>query len=242
MEYQTGSYPSVEIPLARSLSIQPFWGNIALKVYVALEWHGDVASARAAMDELPATVLQTDFGAWMAYLVFSYQRKPDEWLRFSKGIRRDWIQSNGRTGPIAAYNGLALRMEGRNDAAYIEWQTALKLVEHGLAEQQADAGLLQWKGELLTDLGDFPEAKRALKQAEELSGTLRDRDRLEINLRISEGELEAAMDILDAQPRIPAAVLRLDPFYDPLRDNPRFQSLLARAEADPRRSPLAPKN
>jgi tetratricopeptide (TPR) repeat protein len=242
IEYQIGSYSAVEKPLARSLAIQPFWGNLALKVFVALEWHGDVASAKAAMDELPATVLQTDFGAWLAFSVFSYQRRPDEWLKFSKGIRRDWIQSNSRSGPVAAYNGLALRMEGRNDAARIEWQTALKLVEHVLAEQPADAGLLQWKGELLTDLGDYPEAERALNQAKELSEKLQDRDRVDLNLRIAEGQWDAAMDILNAQSHIPAGELRLDPFYDPLRDNPRFRSLLARAEADPKRSPLAPKN
>ncbi len=146
IEYRNASPSAAETSLARSLAIQPFWGNLGLKVYISLFWHGDLASARAAMEELPATVLQTDFGASIAFLVFNYQRKPDEWLKFSRGIRRDWIQSNGRTGPIAAYNGLAQRMAGRNEAARIEWQTALKLVEHGLADRPADVDLLSWKG------------------------------------------------------------------------------------------------
>jgi tetratricopeptide (TPR) repeat protein len=242
VEYQVGNYSAIEMPLSRSLAVQPFWGNLSLKVFVALEWDGDLASARATMDALPATVLQTDFGAWIAWCVFNFERNPEEWLKFSKGVRRDWIQSNGRTGPIAAYNGLAQKMEGHNDAARIEWQTALRLVEQGLAEQPADAGLLQWKGELLTYLGDYSEAERALNQAHELSGKLTDRNRTDLGLRIAEGQGDAAMDILDGLTRITAAALRLDPFYDPLRANPRFRSLLARAQADPERSPQAAKN
>jgi tetratricopeptide (TPR) repeat protein len=237
IEYQTGSYSAAETPLARSLAIQPFWGNLSLKVFISLFWHGDLASARAAVDELPATVLQSDFGASIAFEVFTFQRKPDDWLKFSRGIRRDWIQSNGNTGPIAVYNGLAQEMAGRVDAARIEWRTALNLVEHGLADQPSDAGLLQSKGELLTYLGDYVEAKKALSQAEELSG--RHLDRSELDLEIAEGQLDAAMDSLELRQDFTAAELRLAPGLDPLRNTPRFKSLLARAEADPKRSPLS---
>lgn len=128
-------------------------------------------------------------------------------------------------------------MAGRDDAARIEWQTALKLVERGLADQPADAGLLRCKGELLTYLGDYDEAQKALNQAEELSG--RRRSRLNMNLRIAEGQLDAVMDTLESQHFNTAAELRLDPHFDPLRGLPRFKSLLARAEADPKRSPRA---
>jgi len=240
MDYRVGSFSSIGKPLARSLAIQPFWGNLGLKVLVSLDWLGDPAAARAAMDEIPATVLQSDFGASIAFFVFSYQRKPDDWLKFSKGIRRDWIQSNNGTGPIAAYNGLAQKMAGRNEAARIEWQAALKLVEHGLADQPTEAGLLRSKGGLLTNLGDFAEAEKALHQAEELSGSRA--KRLDLNLRIAEGQLDAAMDILDSQHYVTAADLRLDPDYDPLRNLPRFKSLLAQAEADPKRSPQGPED
>ncbi len=236
-EYQMGSISAAEMPLARSLAIQPFWGTLGLKVFISLFWHGDPASARGAIDEIPATDLQTDFGAAMAFTVFNYQRKPDDWLKFSKGIRRDWIQSNNSAGPVATLNGLAQKMAGRDDAARIEWQTALKLVERGLSDQPSDAGLLRCKGELLIYLGDYAEAQKALNQAEELSG--RKQDRFELILRIAEGQLDAAMDTLDSQQYVSAAVLRLDPIYDPLRNTPRFTSLLARAEADPKRSPKA---
>jgi len=239
IEYFGDSYSAAETALARSIAIRPYWGNLGLKITIALIWYGDLASARAAMDQIPAEVMQSDFGASIALSVLSYQRKPDEWLKFSRGIRRDWIQSNGRTGPIAAYNGLAQRMAGRDDAARIEWQAALKLVEHGLADQPADAGLLEWKAQLLAYLGDYAEAEKALHQAKELSGT--QLDRLELNLKIAEGQFEAAAETLDSQDYYTAAELRLDPDFDPLRNLPRFKSLIARAEADPKKAPQGPK-
>lgn len=238
LEYVNGSWSAINAPLARSLAIQPFWGNLGLKVNFSILWLGDLASARAAMDELPATVLQTDFGASVAYRVFYWQRKPDEWLKFSKGIGRDWLNSNGLSGPIAVYNGIAQRMAGRNEAARIEWQTALKLVEHGLADQPADAGLLYWKGRLLAYLDDFAESEKALNQSAEVSGM---KPNL-LWLRIAEGQVDAAMDILETRQYLTAADLRLDPEYDPLRNSPRFKSLLAQAEADPKRSPQNPKS
>jgi len=238
IEYHTDSWSAVEKPLERSLAIQPFWGNLGLKVYFSLYWRGDVASARAAMDQLPVTALQTDFGAALADLVFTYQRKPDEWLKFSNGIGRDWFRSNSLNGPVAAYNGFAQKMAGRNEAARIEWQTALKQVEHGLADWPASKGLLRWKGRLLAYLGDYGEAEKALKLAADFSGKQPDL----LELRIEEGKLDAAMGILESDRSYTAAILRLDPFFDPLRNTPRFKSLLAQAEADPKRSPQAPSS
>jgi tetratricopeptide (TPR) repeat protein len=237
LELMVGSYSAVEAPLKRSLAIQPYWGNLGLKATLSADWEGDLASARAALDELPAAVMQRDFGAGMAFYVFLLQRKPDDWLRFSKGVRRDWLQSNNDVaGPIALFNGWAQEMAGRDEAARIEWQTALKTTEHRMADQPTDPYLLTSKGWVLTFLGDYAEAEKALKLAAEFSGKKPDL----LELRIAEGQLDAAMDILESRPHETAATLRLSPQFDPLRNTPRFKALLARAEADPKRSPQPP--
>ena len=103
----------------------------------------------------------------------------------------------------AAYNGLALKTAGRIDAARIEWQSALKLVERGLADQPSDVDLLQWKARLLAYLGDYADADKALHQAEELSG--RHLDRLELDLKIAEGQLDVVMDVLDSRQYVSTA-------------------------------------
>jgi serine/threonine protein kinase/tetratricopeptide (TPR) repeat protein len=54
------------------------------------------------------------------------------------------------------------------------------------------------------------------------------------------GEYEAAIDQLEILFSVPSLIsvhaLRLDPIWDPLRDNPRFQRLLERYSVDPRES------
>ncbi|HEY1849346.1 MAG TPA: hypothetical protein VGG37_09075, partial [Opitutaceae bacterium] len=99
--------------------------------------------------------------------------------------------------------------------------------------------LLKWKGDLLTRLGDYAGAEKALNQAAELSGSPSPGS--ELNLKIAEGQLDAAMDILETMQYLTAAELRLEPDYDPLRGLPRFKSLLERAQSDPNRAPQAPK-
>jgi thioredoxin-like negative regulator of GroEL len=105
-----------------------------------------------------------------------------------------------------------------------------------MADQPTDPYLLTSKGWVLTFLGDYAEAEKALKLAAEFSGKKPDL----LELRIAEGQLDAAMDILESRPHETAATLRLSPQFDPLRNTPRFKALLARAEADPKRSPQPP--
>ena len=48
------------------------------------------------------------------------------------------------------------------------------------------------------------------------------------------GNHEAAVDLLEELIAIPGSltvnVLKLDPYYDPLRDNPRFQALIEKGD------------
>ena len=117
------------------------------------------------------------------------------------------------------------------------------MVEHRLTEEPTSAPLLGCKGELLTCLGNFPDAEKNLQLEADVSGT-QDWDNL-LALRIAQGRMDAAMDIMEkeisrSQFATPAD-LRLEPDYDPLRDNPRFKALLARLDADPGKSPTAPR-
>lgn len=230
-----------EALIDRSLAIQQYWGNLSVKAAIAQYWLGDMASAKAAMDRIPLPVMQTDWGVGRAFELYYCLRKPDEWLDFIRGIPRDWIDSSMFDGPTAWQIELALHQAGRNEAADIEWQSALKLVEHRLADQPTSGDLLSWKGKLLTRLGEYAEAEKFLKLANDVDGNERFYDL--VDLKIAEGKPDAAMDLMEHEPDylFSAAYMSLNPDWDPLRNNPRFRALLARFEADPRRSPNAPK-
>jgi tetratricopeptide (TPR) repeat protein len=243
VEVMLGSWSAAEAAAQRSVAIQPYWENLVSKAITAVYYRGDLASAKAAMDDMPASVIQTDYGVSMASWVFYLRREPDNMLRFLQGVPRDWIHSAIYDGPTAYLIGEAQKMAGRNDAARIEWQAALQLVEHRLTEEPTSAPLLGCKGELLTCLGNFPDAEKNLQLEADVSGT-QDWDNL-LALRIAQGRMDAAMDIMEkeisrSQFATPAD-LRLEPDYDPLRDNPRFKALLARLDADPGKSPTAPR-
>ncbi len=226
LEWTQHAFASVDEPLDRSIAIQPFWGNLGLKVLMSLRWHGDLASARAALDKIPVSLMQTDYGASTAFLVYTWQRKPEEWLKFREGVRRDWIQSNGLDGPVAYLDGMALQMAGRKGAAQLEWESALKLVDQRLAGQPTSGLFLAWRVDLLTLLGRTTEAEKYLRLSEEVNGgrNMASRDRL----LIAEGNTDAVLDSYENAERstqFTAAALRLDPVYDPPQDEPALQGI-----------------
>jgi tetratricopeptide (TPR) repeat protein len=237
-EGAAGSVWAVGEPLKRSIAAQPFWGNLVLKVGLDYAWYGDLDDAKATLEQIPASV-QADYGLGTACLTYYFRREPDKILKLLRGVPRDWLHSPGFDGPTAFWIAEAEKQAGRNDAARIEWESALALVEHRLTDQPASADLLHWKAKILRSLGKYDEAEKGFRQAAELTGERPDL----LILKIDEGQMDAAMDILEHETNawVNAAVLRLDPYLDPLRDNPRFKALLARSEADPERSPNAPK-
>jgi TolB-like protein/Flp pilus assembly protein TadD len=239
VERQSGSWPSAEKDIDRSLAIQPCWQNLSEKMEIALLWRGDLDAAKDALDRIPSSIKQTDFMVPDVYTVYWYRHEPDKALEFLSDIPRDWI--TGYDGPTGFLMGQAHQMAGRNDAARIDWQTALKLVEHRLVDQPTSARLLHWKGKLLLCLGEIADAEKTIQLEADVSGSP-DWDLLS-DLKGAKGQGDAALDIVEQGfgPEITAAVLRLDPEFDSQRSSPHFKALLAQAEADPKRSPNAPQ-
>jgi hypothetical protein len=232
---------AAEALLSRSLAVEEYWDSLGMKILLSLYWRGDAASAKAALDKIPLSVLQTDWGVGMACKVYDSLRQPEEWLVFLKGVPRPWIHATTFDGPVGWCIGQALQEAGRKDAARMEWQKALKLVEAKLSDQPTSADLLGWKAQLLIDLGEYAEAENGITLKGEVEGS--EDVLLLATLRMGEGKLDAAMDLLEAhQDEIfSAALLRVDSHFAPLRDFPRFKALLGRLDADPKMSPNAPQ-
>ncbi len=232
-----------EAAIRRSLAIRPLKGAVEWIVTIDLRWKGDLDAAGADLESIPASILQTDYLVWDVYSVYYWRREPDKLLNYLQGIPRDWIHAPVFNAPTSMLIGNAQWLAGRKDAARAEWRKALELVEQRLAEHPTDALQEDQKGMLLGYLGEYAEAEKSMQLAADMTGQEAFDWGDLMQLKMAEGQLDAAMEILAKHiaPTSTAASMRVSPGYDRLRGSPRFKAILAQAEADPTRSPNAPK-
>ena len=227
----------------RSISLQPFWGNLGLKTLLALTWQGDPALAQATIGRMPASALQEDIGATLAIEVSQWQRAPATTLRILAGLPRDWLHSNSFDGPTALLAGEARLAAHQPEAAQGDLRRALNLIDQRLTDDPNNAHLLGLKAETLHELGLPAQAEgiyHLLREVQDSPPDLALQALFEPAAAVA--RLQAGVGQPPASPATTAAALRLDPRYDPLRGDSHFAAILARAEADPRRSPAAPQN
>jgi hypothetical protein len=221
----------------RSIAAEPSASNLSRKLETLTSWIGDLDAADKLVKEAPSSIVQSDPMIALIFRLYYFRREPEKALEYMNGFSRDWFVS-GDDGPMGYFKGQAHMMAGRKDVARIEWQGALKLVEERLAANPTSRHLLAVKARLLIFLGEYAEAENVL-QLDSEAGEFTDWA-CTFTLRVAEGRLDEAMDI--AQQRLKdymhsATLLRLDPQFDPLRNNAKFKAELARAEADPDRAP-----
>lgn len=229
-----GRWAEADSALDRSIAVQPFTGNVGLKVILATRWRGDGDLALATLDKLPPSMLIDDRGLSIAVAVYRWRREPDRLLELMSRIPRDWTTQ----GPTAALTGDAHALLGQPAAAKNDWQRALVLVDERLAQAPNDPTLLGWRGYLLDALGEKIAAAKVMSLLGEIAapplrfGILTRYDR---RSRMSSAEnmldaVEAGVRSLQSLFYTPAS-LRFDPAYDNVRATPRFQAALALAEA-----------
>jgi tetratricopeptide (TPR) repeat protein len=216
----------------KSVAVQPFWHNLGLKAQLAAVWLGDRDLALATAQQLKSAVRQEDWAVALFNNIYHVRREPKELLKFLNSIQREWISSNAFTGPKVALTGWAREADGDIELARRDYRRALDLIGKQLGADANNGRLLALKAVLLASCGDEAEARKIYELHRRLG--------LPRTFALWRFEpVDTQLDRLEANPP-PAAELRLDPSYDPLRTHPRFAVILAKAEADPRKSPFAP--
>ena len=232
-----------EAEIDQALSAERAVKFLLWKSYLLLIWHGDVEGSMRMYAEVPPSMLLEDFPAGASYFAHLCAHDYEGAISALRSIPHDYIESGALTGPTGLYIGYALARQGKSAAAESEWRAALDVVTRRLANQPNDGSLIMFQAFLEKSLSHKAEAERLWRTLRELDEGITPwwEDyivRLEF---LPDNEAIDYLAELAKRGYTPglAGSLRLSPFVDRLRSNPRFIALLATSDADPRLSPKA---
>lgn len=219
---------------AKALSDNNHPPALMLNSMLQLQWTGDLDAALTFLDRLPVHARWEDWMLAQRVRTLMWRGEPDEVLGFMSRFTRDWVDSQIFDGPKAWLTAEARRTMGLEMAAKQDYERALQLVEARFEEQHQEPNLLTHRILILHRLGRLDEAREAYELQQQLGfGWLAEWALFEPE-RVYP-EIESTFEAPDFW-RTAATLRHLD-WYEPVRDTPEFQALLARAEASPAHTP-----
>jgi TolB-like protein len=238
--YQLGRIEEAEELVARWLPSRPNGRILLFDVHFKMWWRGDLVGAATAIERWPAWLFLEDRGVQSAGLLWHWKRDGERLLRTANGFLRDYVRVSMFTGPRAVLRAWALELLARPEQARAEWQNAVRVADRELEEFPGEAKARYWKAWALTRLDQKAEAESLLRLLEEDPAALQSLNLATgglVGLQIQLGQFDRALEALDANDRragpiprrITKAQLALSPVFDPLRNDPRFQALMAAA-------------
>ena len=236
--YIMRSYNEAKDQLERYIALFPdsHWGHFFIMM-LYLSWDGSTERAQRTFDAafgktdlLRFLLASWDFDDAMVLRIFSDPL--DEAL-----FRWTLVASPDDSAAHYLAKADASTRRGRADLALAYHDSARVVLERRL-ELRPDNGRDNGRlGLAYAGLGRFDDAKRAGERAVELSaGVFKDSFTVPSLARIYVliGDYDAAVDRLEQVLSVPSIIsvplLRFDPVWAPLRDDPRFQTLLAEYE------------
>ncbi len=210
---------------------------------ILIDGFGDLTGARKVLEEGTRRPPDTFHGGqyvgkgdfWRTTL---YERRYDSALVCASFQRFGWPSSERfvRLGTTLFVRGDINGARSQFDSARAIWEKRMKLGGYSLVWLPARLGyVLAGAGKSEEGIGHLQEAMEASSKGATIDlYTRQDVEEMLATAYIFAGKYSEAINLLDDLLRKPGTVtvwkLRLNPLYDPLRSNARFQKLVARAE------------
>jgi tetratricopeptide (TPR) repeat protein len=232
------NFEAAEKIVDRVIAIAPeSFDAVALKGYLAMSWKGDLKTAEEQFSSIPPETDPTGVMTWARFWVLLLQREFPEALAVVQRFPGETlITETTAPAPKSFLKGIVHSLQGDEATAQTEFDEARVISEKLLREAPEDPARHAQHGLILAALGQKQDAIAEGKRAVELlpeSQDAFDGPRCTAALAqiyASTGESDEAFRLLDHLLGIPNGIeiplLKLDPIWDPLRKDPRFQALI----------------
>jgi tetratricopeptide (TPR) repeat protein len=240
--FSRSKFPEAEQCIRESVALVPSANSVSGLGMLQLTARGDAAGAVATMAAVPVASRNDHRVVWVTAFAQLEARQPDEALKTLDRLSADYIQDNWFTGPKAYWVGRAHAQAGRPEAARLAFESGLELVTARLKGQPGSFTLHFVHAELLAWLGRTEEALaegRLLMELRQPYNNYWFTNRARIFALL--GRADEAVPLLrelvldrggkDWGWPLTPALLRLDPLWDKIRGDARFQDLLTEADA-----------
>jgi TolB-like protein/Flp pilus assembly protein TadD len=222
----------------RVVAAAPQSSQAGLKGVIAVLWRGDLSVAEKQLPSIPPEIDPNGLITWARTWILTLQRKFPEALAVVQRFRDETLTTNTATGPTpkAFLEGMIHLLQGDREKAQPALEHARLISENLLREAPDDPARHAQQGRILAALGQKQEAIAEGKRAVELLPESQDAfSGPEATAALAQiyawtGESDEAFRLLDHLLVVPNGItvpmLKLDPAWDPLRKDPRFQALI----------------
>jgi TolB-like protein/Flp pilus assembly protein TadD len=209
----------------------------ALKGFMAVLWKGDLSAAEKVFSSIPPETDSNGLMTWARAWILTLERKFPDALQVLQRFRGETMYTTTTApSPKAFLEGMIHLLQGDKTKAQAELELARVVSEKLLREAPGDSTRHAQHGLILAALGQKEEAIAEGKRAVELLPESQDAlDGPQGTAALAQiyawtGESDEAFRLLDHLLAIPnnltVPMLKLDPAWDSLRKDPRFQALI----------------
>ena len=208
-----------------------------MKAAVAVLWTGDLSAVEKQFSSVPPEADPGGLITWLRVGILTLERKFPEALQIAQQFRSETL-ATATTAPCpkALLEGLLYRYQGDKEKARIAFEHARVVAEKLVREAPQDSARHGQLGLVLAALGQKEEAINEGERAVELLPESQDAfDGPQATAALAQiyaltGKFDEAFRLLDHLLDVPngltVTIVKLEPMWDPLRKDPRFQALI----------------